>query len=124
MLNALLSVLINGPPAEQANKIIKRAVQMWLDAKVRRKLPPSKVHIVESLKPGSLDKPADVPNPVSAPSADVPNLEAAPSTAVPELVPVDAEVNQLGLLFNIPSYPSDEDSDSDFESDELMSLVV
>lgn len=119
MLNALLSVLINGPPADQASKIIKRAVQMWLDAKVRRKLPPSKVHIVGSLKPDSLDKPADVPNPVPADSADVPNLEAAPSTAVPKpvLLPVDVEVDQLGLLFNIPSYPSDEDSDSAFESD-------
>ena len=118
MLNALLSVLINRPPAQQANMIFKRAVQMWLDAKDSRKLPPSKVCIVQSLKQDS-DKPTNGPNQEPALQADVPNLETGSSIAVPEpiLQTVDVEVDQFGLLFNIPSCSSDEDSDSAFQND-------
>ena len=48
MLESLLHVAINGPPVEKCLPLIKRAVQVWLEKKPRRKLP-SKPNTLNSL---------------------------------------------------------------------------
>ena len=43
MLNACLSVFINGPAVKNSRQLVKRAVTNCVSKKSKRKLPPSKV---------------------------------------------------------------------------------